>query len=41
MVLPSTLNLIKVIRHILAKHNIAEEELEGLNDICEIVRLSN
>ncbi len=35
MVPPPTLSLIKVIRYILEKHNMAEEEPEGLYDICE------
>lgn len=35
MVPPPTLSLIKVIRHILEKHNMAEEEPGGLYDICE------
>jgi len=35
MVPPPTLSLIKVIRYILKKHNIKEEGLEGLYDVCE------
>jgi hemerythrin superfamily protein len=35
MVPPPTVSLIKVIRYILEKHNIAEEEPGGLYDICE------
>lgn len=35
MVPPPTLTLIKVIKYILDKHNLAEEESGGLYDICE------
>lgn len=35
MVPPPTLSLIKVIRYVLEKHNMAEEEPGGLYDICE------
>ena len=35
MVPVPTLSLLKVIRYILKKHNIAEEETGGLYDICE------
>lgn len=35
MVPPPTPTLIKVIRHILEKHNFAEEEPGGLYDVCE------
>ena len=35
MVPPPTLSLIKVIRYVLEKHDIAEEEPGGLYDICE------
>ncbi len=35
MVPPPTLSLIKIIRYILEKHNLAEEEPGGLYDICE------
>lgn len=35
MVPPPTLSLIKVIRHLLERHNGAEEEPNGLYDICE------
>ena len=35
MVLPPTKSLIRVIRHILEKHNLAEEEPGGLYDTCE------
>ncbi len=35
MVPPPTLSLIKVIRYILEKHDIAEEEPGGLYDVCE------
>ena len=35
MVPPPTPTLIKVIRHILEKHDIAEEETGGLYDVCE------
>lgn len=35
MVPPPTLSLIKVIRHILEKHDLAEEEPGGLYDVCE------
>ena len=35
MVPPPTVSLIKVIKYILEKHNLAEEEPGGLYDICE------
>jgi hypothetical protein len=35
MVPPPTLSLIKVIRHVLEKHDMAEEEPGGLYDVCE------
>ena len=35
MVPPPTMSLIKVVRHILEKHDIAEEEPGGLYDVCE------
>lgn len=35
MVPPPTSSLIKVIRHVLEKHDIAEEEPGGLYDVCE------
>lgn len=35
MVPPPTLSLIKVIRNVLEKHDLAEEEPGGLYDICE------
>ena len=35
MVPPPTSDLIKVIRHILEKHDFAEEEPGGLYDVCE------
>ena len=35
MVPPPTLSLIKVIRHVLEKHDFAEEEPGGLYDVCE------
>lgn len=35
MVPPPTVSLVKVIRYILEKHNLAEEESGGLYDICE------
>lgn len=35
MVPPPTATLIKVIRYVLGKHNIAEEEQGGLYDVCE------
>lgn len=35
MVPPPTTSLIKVIRHILEKHNLAEEGPGGLYDVCE------
>lgn len=35
MVPPPTFSLIKVIKYILEKHNLAEEERGGLYDICE------
>ncbi len=35
MVPPPTLSLIKVIKHVLEKHDIAEEEPGGLYDVCE------
>ena len=35
MVPPPTLSLIKVIRYVLEKHDMAEEEPGGLYDICE------
>lgn len=35
MVPPPTLSLIKVIRHVLEKHDLAEEEPGGLYDVCE------
>lgn len=35
MVPPPTFSLIKVIRHILQKHDLAEEEPGGLYDVCE------
>lgn len=35
MVPPPTTELIKVIKHILEKHDLAEEEPAGLYDICE------
>ncbi|HEY5369190.1 MAG TPA: hypothetical protein VIJ75_09375 [Hanamia sp.] len=35
MVPPPTLSLIKSIRHVLEKHDMAEEEPGGLYDICE------
>lgn len=35
MVPPPTRSLIKVIRHVLAKHDEAEEEPGGLYDVCE------
>lgn len=35
MVPPPTVSLINVIRYILEKHNLAEEEPGGLYDICE------
>jgi hypothetical protein len=35
MVPPPSLSLIKVIRYILKKHNMKEEGLEGLYDVCE------
>lgn len=35
LVPPPTLTLIKVINYLLTKHNIAEETLDGLYDICE------
>lgn len=37
MVPPPTPSLIKVIRYILKTHNMKEEELEGLYDICESI----
>ena len=39
MVPPPTLSLIKVMRYILEKHNLAEEEPGGLYDICEALTL--
>lgn len=39
MVPPPTLSLINVIRYILEKHNLAEEEPGGLYDICEALTL--
>lgn len=35
MVPPPTLSLIKVIRYVLEKHDMAEEEPGGLYDVCE------
>ena len=35
MVPPPTLSLIKVIRYVLEKHDLAEEEPGGLYDVCE------
>ncbi|MEO6883627.1 MAG: hemerythrin domain-containing protein [Bacteroidia bacterium] len=35
MVPPPTSSLIKVIRHLLEKHDLAEEEPGGLYDVCE------
>ncbi|MFS8081871.1 MAG: hypothetical protein ACMG51_00355, partial [Ginsengibacter sp.] len=35
MVPPPTLDLIKVIRNVLEKHDLAEEEPGGLYDVCE------
>ncbi|MEO6905154.1 MAG: hypothetical protein ABI148_02235 [Ginsengibacter sp.] len=35
MVPPPTSSLIKVIRHVLEKHDLAEEEPGGLYDVCE------
>ncbi len=35
MVPPPTLSLVKVIRHVLEKHDLAEEEPGGLYDVCE------
>ena len=35
MVPPPTPSIMKVIRHVLEKHNEAEEELNGLYDVCE------
>jgi len=35
MVPPPTSSLIKVIRHVLEKHDMAEEEPGGLYDVCE------
>jgi len=35
MVPPPTLSLINVIRHVLEKHDMAEEEPGGLYDVCE------
>lgn len=35
MVPPPTLSLIKVIRHVLEQHDLAEEEEGGLYDVCE------
>lgn len=35
MVPPPTPSLIKVIRYLLEKHNLKEEGLEGLYDVCE------
>ncbi len=35
MVPPPTLSLLKVIKYLLAQHNLAEEETGGLYDICE------
>jgi len=35
MVPPPTMSLIRVIRHVLEKHDLAEEEPGGLYDICE------
>jgi hypothetical protein len=35
LVPPPTLPLIKVIRHVLEKHDLAEEEPGGLYDVCE------
>lgn len=40
MVPPPTLSLIKVIRYILGKHNLSEEEPGGLYDICEALTQS-
>ena len=39
MVPPPTQSLIKVMRYILEKHNLAEEEPGGLYDICEALTL--
>ncbi|MCW5905794.1 MAG: hypothetical protein KIT64_09390 [Chitinophagaceae bacterium] len=35
MVVPPTADVIKVIRHVLAKHDLLEEEPGGMYDICE------
>lgn len=37
MVPPPTLPLIKVIRYVLEKHDMAEEEPGGLYDVCEVL----
>ncbi len=40
LVPPPTLSIIKAIRHILEKHDLAEEENGGLYDVCEALTLN-